>query len=90
MITQEAIKVDEWEIEGKKAEVWIVKGKLQIRAFGVIHNVELKALEENRKLKEAIGKIRNRVQYSCTIGGYVDYSKRELLEIIDKNTEGLI
>lgn len=34
-------KIDEFEVKGKTAEVWIVKGKLQIRCLGVIHNIPL-------------------------------------------------
>ena len=33
--------LDEWEIKGKKAELWIINGKLQVRYLGTIHNVEL-------------------------------------------------
>lgn len=34
-------KIDEFEIKEKPAEIWIVKGKLQIRYLGVIHNIPL-------------------------------------------------
>ncbi len=34
-------KIDEFELKGKTAEVWIVKGKLQIRYLGIIHNIPL-------------------------------------------------
>ena len=50
----------------------------------------LDALKEIKRLKEALVKIRERVQYASTICGYINFSKRELLEIIDKNTEGLL
>ena len=33
--------IDEWDIDDKKAEAWIVKGKMQIRYHGSIHNIEL-------------------------------------------------
>ena len=89
MTDEEAIKIDEWEIKGKKAEVWIVKGKLQIRALGVIHNVELKALEENRKLKEALNKIRAEIEKESEVktlqlhwGEAMGLNKA--IEIIDK------
>lgn len=34
-------KIDEWEIQGKNAELWIVKGNLQVRYLGTIHNISL-------------------------------------------------
>ena len=34
-------KIDEWEIKGKNVEVWLVKGKLQVRYLGTIHNIPL-------------------------------------------------
>ena len=33
--------IDKWDIDDKKAEAWIVKGKMQIRYHGSIHNIEL-------------------------------------------------
>lgn len=37
-------KIDEFELNGKTAEIWIVKGKLQIRCLGVIHNIPLSSV----------------------------------------------
>lgn len=37
----EVRKIDEWEIQGKIAELWIVKGNLQVRYLGTIHNIPL-------------------------------------------------
>ena len=37
-------KIDEFELNGKTAEIWIVKGKLQIRCLGVIHNISLSSV----------------------------------------------
>ena len=37
-------KIDEWEIKGKNAELWIVKGNLQIRYLGTIHNIPLQSI----------------------------------------------
>lgn len=34
-------KIDEFKLNGKIVEIWIVKGKLQIRYLGVIHNIPL-------------------------------------------------
>ena len=50
----------------------------------------LEALQKIKRLEEAIRKIRERVQYASTMSGCIYLSKRELLEIIDKNTEGLL
>lgn len=40
-ISSEPKKIDEWDIKGKTAELWIVNGKLQIRYQGTIHNTDL-------------------------------------------------
>jgi len=40
-ISSEPRKIDEWDIKGKTAELWIVNGKLQIRYLGTIHNTDL-------------------------------------------------
>ena len=37
----EATKIHEWSIVGQPAELWIVKGKLQIRHRGTIHNTDI-------------------------------------------------
>ena len=42
-------KIDEFEVKGKTAEVWIVKGKLQIRCLGVIHNILLSSVTPKKK-----------------------------------------
>lgn len=34
-------KIDEWKIKGKNAELWIVKGNLQVHYLGTIHNIPL-------------------------------------------------
>lgn len=44
-VDTEPQKIHEWEIHGKRAELWIVKGKLQIRALGTIHNVSLPLIQ---------------------------------------------
>ena len=41
LISRESMKIDEWDIKGKTAELWIVNGKLQIRYQGTIHNTDL-------------------------------------------------
>lgn len=40
-VSREPRKIDEWDIKGKTAELWIVNGKLQIRHLGTIHNTDL-------------------------------------------------
>ncbi len=42
-------KIDEFELKGKTAEVWIVKGKLQIRYLGAIHNIPLPSVTPKEK-----------------------------------------
>ena len=37
-------KIDEFELNGKTAEIWIIKGKLQIRYLGIIHNIPLSSV----------------------------------------------
>ena len=32
-------KLDEWDLCGKRAELWIIRGKLQIRYMGTVHNI---------------------------------------------------
>ena len=36
--------IDKWDIGGKEAELWIVKGKLQVRNRGTIHNIDLSSV----------------------------------------------
>jgi len=45
-------KIDEFEIKGKTVEIWIVKGKLQIRYLGIIHNISLPPVTPARKKGE--------------------------------------
>ena len=49
------ILLDTWEIKDKKAELWLVKGKLQIRAFGTIHNSVTLGEIIDRKVNEVKG-----------------------------------
>lgn len=44
-VSSEPRKIDEWDINGKTAELWIVKGKLQIRYLGTIHNTDLHSVQ---------------------------------------------
>ena len=46
-MSKEAFKFDEWDIEDKKAELWVVKGRLQIRHRGTIHNVDFPVLPKS-------------------------------------------
>lgn len=43
-VSREAFKFDEWDIGDKKAELWVIKGRLQIRHRGTIHNVDFPVL----------------------------------------------
>lgn len=40
-MSREATKIDEWSIAGQPAELRIVKGKIQIRHRGTIHNTDI-------------------------------------------------
>ena len=42
-------KIDEWEIQGKHIELWIVKGNLQVRYLGTIHNIPLSFVTPKKK-----------------------------------------
>ena len=48
-ISTEPKKIDEWDICGKSAELWIVNGKIQIRHRGTIHNVVLPSIQSKVK-----------------------------------------
>ncbi len=47
--SDEVKKIDEWEIQGKTAELWIVKGNLQVRYLGTIHNTTLPSITPKQK-----------------------------------------
>lgn len=44
IVNCENFKFDEWDIGDKKAELWVIKGRLQIRHRGTIHNVDFPVL----------------------------------------------
>lgn len=44
IVNCENFKFDEWDIGDKKAELWVIKGRLQIRYEGTIHNVDFPVL----------------------------------------------
>lgn len=46
IVNCENFKFDEWDIGDKKAELWVIKGRLQIRHRGTIHNVDFPVLPE--------------------------------------------
>ena len=48
-VSREAFKFDEWDIGDKKAELWVVKGRLQIRHRGTIHNVDFPVLPKRER-----------------------------------------
>lgn len=54
MTTKQIKKIDEWEIQGKNAELWIVKDNLQIRYLGTIHNIPLFSVSSKEKTGEWI------------------------------------
>ena len=47
--------IDRWNIGDKEAEAWIVKGKLQIRHGGVIHNIDLAGIPSVTPKEPKIG-----------------------------------
>ena len=49
-ISREAKKIDEWDICGKPAELWVVNGKIQIRHRGTIHNVALSSIQPKARV----------------------------------------
>ncbi len=53
-ISSEPRKIDEWDIKGKTAELWIVNGKLQIRYLGTIHNTDFHSVTPIRPKGEWI------------------------------------
>ena len=44
--------IDKWDLDGKKAELWIVKGKLQIRNRGTSHNIDLSSVTPQLSVPE--------------------------------------
>ena len=48
--SDEVKKIDEWKIQEKTAELWIVKGNLQIRYLGTIHNTPLPSVTPQQKM----------------------------------------
>ena len=51
-IPEEPHKIDEWVINGLAAELWVVKGKLQVRYGGTIHNIPLERIAEEKAREE--------------------------------------
>jgi len=48
----EAKKIDEWEIHGENVELWVVKGNLQVRYLGTIHNIPLPLVKRQETITE--------------------------------------
>ena len=65
-ISSESMKIDEWDIKGKPAELWIVNGKLQIRYQGTIHNTDLPSVTPIRPKGEWIEIVDEETAYSKT------------------------
>lgn len=53
-INTEPKKIDEWDICGKSAELWIVDSKIQIRHRGTIHNVALPSIQPKPDILDKI------------------------------------
>ena len=58
-VSREPRKIDEWDIKGKTAELWIVNGKLQIRYQGTIHNTDLPSVTPK---DDVLNKIRAEIE----------------------------
>ena len=70
-VSREPRKIDEWDIKGKTAELWIVNGKLQIRYQGTIHNTDLPSVTPIRRKGEWLPTH----EYLAAEGGSIDYVK---------------
>ena len=77
-------KIDEWEIKGKIAELWIVNGNLQVRYLGTIHSIPLLSVNlQEPKIGKWILIDKELSRYKCSECGEVIklYKKSEILNL---------
>ncbi len=62
---KDGIKLSTWDLpNGKEAEAWLIKGKLQVRALGNIHNIDILDIKnEKTKTIKSIDEIQNEMEY---------------------------